>query len=328
LKNDHGQFRDVTASTQIGNQVGWWNSIIAGDFDNDGDMDYIVSNLGENSFYKASDKYPVSVYARDFYNQGIEQCMLTSFIKDRQGGEKKEFITDARDDVISQLPFLKKRFLTYKKFGEATFDKLFTAQELENSIKYSANNFRSSFIRNNGNGTFTMEPLPDMAQYSAINGMITDDFDGDGNLDICMNTNDFGTVPSFGRYDALNGLILKGDGKGKFTPLSILQSGIFIPENGKALVKVRSSEGKYLIVASQNKGPLKVFQLNKNCSFLPLHSDDVSAIIIYKDGRHQKRETGYGNSFLSQSGRFITVDSTISSIEITNSKGKTRKVVP
>ena len=326
LKNDHGQFRDITASTQIGNQIGWWNSITAGDFDNDGDIDYVVSNLGENSFYKASDKYPVSVYARDFYNQGIEQCMLTSFIKDKQGGEKKEFVSDARDDVISQMPFLKKRFLTYKKFGEATFDQLFTPQELETSIKYSANNLKSSFIRNNGNGTFTMEPLPDMAQYSAINGMITDDFDGDGNLDICMNTNDFGTVPSYGRYDALNGLVLKGDGKGKFTPLNILQSGIFIPGNGKALVKVRSSDGKYLIAASQNKGPLKVFQLNKNCSFLPLLADDVSAIIIYKDGKHQKRETGYGNSFLSQSGRFITVDSTISSIEITNSKGKTRKV--
>jgi hypothetical protein len=126
----------------------------------------------------------------------------------------------------------------------------------------------------------------------------------------------------------LNGLILKGDGKGKFTPLSILQSGIFIPGNGKALVKLRSSDGKYLVAASQNKGPLKVFQLNKNCSFLPLLSDDVSALVTYKDGRHQKRETGYGNSFLSQSGRFITVDSSISSIEITNSKGKTRKVAP
>ena len=328
LKNDHGQFRDITASSQIGNQIGWWNSITAGDFDNDGDIDYVVSNLGENSFYKASDKYPVSVYARDFYNQGIMQCMLTSFIKDKQGGEKKEFVTDARDDVISQLPFLKKRFLTYKKFGEATFDKLFMPWEMENSIKYSANNFKSSFIRNNGNGTFTMEPLPDMAQYSAINGMITDDFDGDGNLDICMNTNDYATVPSYGRYDALNGLILKGDGKGKFTPLNILQSGIFIPQNGKALVKFRSSEGKYLIAASQNKGPLKVFQLNKNYSFLPLYADDVSAIIVYKDGRHQKRETGYGNSFLSQSARFIPVDSSMSSIEITNSKGKTRRVRP
>jgi hypothetical protein len=254
--------------------------------------------------------------------------MLTSFIKDNQGGEPKEFVTDARDDVISQLPFLKKRFLSYKNFGAATFDQLFTPQELENSIKYVANNFRSSFIRNNGNRTFTMEPLPGITQYSAINGMITDDFDGDGNLDICMNTNDYGTVPSYGRYDALNGLILKGDGKGKFAPLNILQSGIFIPDNGRALVKLRSSDGKYLIAASQNKGPLKVFQLNKNCGFLPLNSDDVYATVVYKDGRHQKRETGYGNSFLSQSGRFITVDNTISSIEITNSKGITRKVTP
>ena len=326
LKNDHGQFRDITSSTQIGGQVGWWNSITAGDFDNDGNMDYVVSNLGGNSFYKASDPYPVSIYAKDFYNQGIVQCMLTSFIKDRQGGQLKEFSSDSRDDVVAQLPFLKKRFLTYNKFATTPFDQVFTAEELKNSIKYSANNLKSSFIRNNGNGTFTMEPLPDMAQYSAINGMVTDDFDGDGNLDICMNTNDYGTVPSYGRYDALNGLVLKGDGKGKFTPLNILQSGIFIPENGKALVKLRSSDGKYLLAASQNKGSLKVFELNKYYRFLPLHADDVCAVIEYKDGRRQKRETGYGNSFLSQSGRFITIDSTTASIEITNSKGKTRKV--
>jgi ASPIC and UnbV/FG-GAP-like repeat len=325
LRNDHGQFRDVTPAN-IAGQIGWWNSITAGDFDNDGNIDYVVSNLGGNSFYKASNQYPVSIYAKDFYNQGIVQCMLTSFIKDRQRGRLKEFSSDSRDDVVAQLPFLKKRFLTYNKFATTTFDQVFAPQELENSIKYSATNFASSFIRNNGNGTFTMEPLPDVAQYSAINGMVTDDFDGDGNLDICMSTNDYGTVPSFGRYDALNGLILKGDGKGKFTPLSILQSGIFIPDNGKALVKLRSSDGKYLMVASQNKGPLKVFELNKSCRFLPLNADDVSALITYKDGRHQRRETGYGNSFLSQSARFITVDSTMSSIEISNSRGITRKI--
>jgi ASPIC and UnbV/FG-GAP-like repeat len=326
LKNDHGQFRDITSSTQIGGQIGWWNSITAGDFDNDGNMDYVVSNLGGNSFYKASDQYPVSIYAKDFYNQGIVQCMLTSFIKDRQGGQLKEFSSDSRDDVVAQLPFLKKRFLTYKKFATTPFDQVFTPEELKNSIKYSANNLKSSFIRNNGNGTFAMEPLPDAAQYSAINGMVTDDFDGDGNLDICMNTNDFGTVPSYGRYDALNGLVLKGDGKGKFTPLTILQSGVFIPENGKALVKLRSSDGKYLLAASQNKGALKVFELNKYYRFLPMHTDDVSVMIEYRDGRRQKRETGYGNSFLSQSGRFITIDSTTASIEITDSRGKTRKI--
>ncbi len=326
LRNDHGIFKDITPASGIGNQVGWWNSIVAGDFDNDGDIDYVVSNLGENSFYKASDKYPVSVYAKDFYHQGIVQCLLTSYVKDKQGGVLKEFASDSRDDAIAQLPFLKKRFLSYKKFASTTFDQLFTPQELENALKYSANNFTSSFIRNNGNGTFTMEALPDVAQYSAINGMIVDDLDGDGNLDICMSTNDFGTMPSYGRYDALNGLVLKGDGRGRFWPLDIQQSGIFIPENGKALVKLRSSEGKYLVAASQNKGPLKVFQLNKNYGFLPLNADDVSAMVVYKDGRHQKRETGYGNSFLSQSGRFITIDPSIALVKITNSNGGTREV--
>ena len=91
--------------------------------------------------------------------------------------------------------------------------------------------------------------------------MIVDDFDNDGNLDVCMNTNDFGTDPSNGRYDALNGLVLTGDGKGKFKPLTMMQSGIYIPGSGKALAKLKSVNGNYLLVASQNKGPLKVFQL-------------------------------------------------------------------
>ena len=171
-----------------------------------------------------------------------------------------------------------------------------------------------------------MEPLPLVAQYSAINGMVTEDFDGDGNLDICMNTNDYGTDPSNGRYDALNGLILKGDGKGRFTPLSILQSGIFIPGNGKALVKLRNSSGKCLLAASQNKGPLKIFQLKASYKTISLNSLDVSAIISYKDGRHQKREIGYGSSFLSQSGRFLNIDDNVISIEIKNNKRESRKV--
>ena len=70
--------------------------------------------------------------------------------------------------------------------------------------------------------------------------METGDFDGDGNLDVVINGNDYGSDASIGRYDALNGLMLKGDGKDGFKPLSILQSGIYIPGNGKALVKLRT----------------------------------------------------------------------------------------
>ncbi len=326
LKNDKGHFKDVTSSTGISDKSGSWNSIIAGDFDNDGDIDYVVGNLGENSFYKASDKYPVSIYAKDFDKNGILECIPTKYIKDKVGGDLKEFSVHTRDDVVDQMPFIKKRFLTYKSFANASFDQLFTPDEMKGVVKKSANYFNSSFIRNNGNGTFTMEPLPDVAQYSVINGMVADDFDGDGNLDIAISGNDYGTEVSTGRYDACNGLLLKGDGKGNFIPLSILQSGIFIPGDGKALVKLRGINGKYLLVASQNKGALRVFELKRNVQTIPLDPLEITGMIIYKDNNKRKWEVGYGASFLSQSGRFLNVDNNVRSVEIQDSKGKIRKI--
>jgi len=326
LKNDKGVFKDISSTSGINNKTGWWNSITAGDFDNDGDIDYIVGNLGENSFYKASDQYPVSIYAKDFDKNGVLESITTKYIKDKVGGELKEFTTHTRDDVVDQMPFLKKRFLTYKSFASATFDKLFSPDEMKGMMKFSANDFKSSFIRNNGNGTFTIEPLPDAAQYSIINGMVTDDFDGDGNLDVVINGNDYSTEVSTGRYDACNGLLLKGDGKGHFSALSIIQSGIYIPGDGKALVKLRGKDGKYLLIASQNKDPLKVFQIKRTNKTIPLSPLDLGGTIVYKSGVKRRWEVGYGASFLSQSGRFLIVDDKVLSVEINDSKGATRQV--
>ena len=90
--------------------------------------------------------------------------------------------------------------------------------------------------------------------------MITEDFDGDGNVDICMNTNDFSTEVGNGRYDALNGLVLRGNGNGQFIPLSMVESGIFIGGNGKGLSKLKAADGNLLLVATQNLGPVEVFK--------------------------------------------------------------------
>jgi hypothetical protein len=325
LKNDKGMFRNVTASSGISNHLGWWTTIIPGDFDNDGDIDYVVGNLGENSFYKASDQYPASIYAKDFDKNGVLECIPTKYIKDKDG-IFKEFTAHTRDDVVDQMPFLKKKYLTYKTFAEATFDKLFTPEELKDALKLQANYFKSAFIKNNGKGSFEISALPGVAQFSSLNGMVADDFDGDGNLDIVINTNDYGTEVSTGRYDALNGLLLRGNGDGTFTPLSILQSGIYIPGNGKALAKLRSKNGKYLIAASQNRGPLKIFELKKNINAVPLQAHDVSAQLKYRNGLSQKQEFYYGSSFLSQSARFLNIDKNVVSVTIYDSKGGMRKI--
>jgi hypothetical protein len=128
-----------------------------------------------------------------------------------------------------------------------------------------------------------------------------------------------------GRYDALNGLLLKGNGKGLFTALSILESGIFIPGNGKALVKLRGAKGQYLMAASQNRGPLKIYTLKKPTLVLPVQPNDASAIIEYSNGQKRKEEFYYGNSFLSQSARFISYNEKVKLITIIDQKGQTRK---
>lgn len=325
LKNEKGVFKNVSASSGINEQKGWWNSIAAGDFDNDGDIDYVVGNLGDNSFYKASAKYPVRAYAKDFDNNGIFDMLPSIYLPDREGN-KKEFLAMGRDDLLRQINGMRKKFPDYKTLAVSTMDEVLTKPEREGALILEANYFQTALLINDGKGHFTMRALPVQAQLSVINGMVVDDFNGDGNLDIVMNGNDYGTEVATGRYDALNGLLLQGDGKGNFLAQSILQSGIFIPGNGKALVKLRSAAGKYLLAAGQNRGPLKVFELKRSAPAIPVQPMDISAQIKYKNGGSRKEELYYGSSFLSASGRFINPGGNAVSIEIKDSKENIRNI--
>jgi hypothetical protein len=325
LENNKGIFKKVNEPGNVANKVGWWNTIAGGDFDNDGDIDYVVGNLGRNSYFQASDQYPVSVLSNDFDHNGTYDNIMSLYLPaSQQDHEKKNFPAESRDDIIKQIPGIRKKYENYKSFANAPVDSLFSKKQLEGALKLQANYFSSVYLRNDGKSGFTVTPLPISAQLSILNGISVDDYDGDGNLDVVLNGNDYGTEPILGRYDALNGLFLKGDGKGNFQPLSILQSGIYIPGNGKALATLKSSKGKVLIAASQNKGPLKIFQSTMKQKTVPLLPFDESYLIYYKDGKKQKREAGYGSSFLSQSARFINVYPNMEKIEVTNNLGKTR----
>ena len=321
LKNTNGHFTNITQQTGISDKTGWWTSIVSGDFDNDGKTDYIAGNLGLNSFYRASDQYPVRMYAKDFDNNGVFDAVPSLYLPASSGDpQRHEYIAESRDDVVKQIVGFKAKYPNYKGYANATFDQMFTKDEMKDALVVKANFFSHCFIKNMGNGHFAMQPLPMQAQFSCLNGMVVQDFNGDGNLDVLINGNDYGTEVSVGRYDGCNGLLLQGNGKGGFTPLSLLQSGIFIPGNGKSLVQLKSASGDYLLAAAQNRGPLKIFTLNKHVKFLPVTQRDVRAVVKYKNGNTQVREINYGSSFLSQSGRFIMLDSTISSVEITEGK--------
>ena len=325
FRNINGKFTNVTGHTGISDKTGWWNSIAAGDFRHTGRTDYIVGNLGLNSLYKASDRFPIHITAKDFTNTGTYIAIPSLYLPDRDG-TKKEFPAMGRDDIARQMPGIKKKFPTYKPFALATIDDILSPEQRKGALRLQATTMQSCYLRNDGGGRFTALPLPMEAQVSVINGMIVDDFDGDGDLDVLVNGNDYGTEVGTGRYDALNGLLLKGDGDGNFTPLPIIRSGIYIPGNGKALVKLQGSSGRYLVAASQNRGPLKLYELKRKPNLVRLLPDDSFALLHTKDGRTQKTEFYHGSSFLSQSGRFLTVPNGITGIEIVNSRGANRKI--
>jgi ASPIC and UnbV/FG-GAP-like repeat len=327
LQNEKGVFKDITAGSGIQSSIGWWNSITPGDFDNDGDIDYVLGNLGKNSFYKASPQQPVAIYAKDFDNNGSFDAFPALYLPGSQEDPSKKFYpAQTRDDIVKQMIGMRSRFQNYKSYAVATIDQLFTPEQLKNALIVKANTLGSSFCRNEGNGVFSLTDLPVQAQLSALNGMVATDADGDGYLDLICNTNDFGTDVTVGRYDALNGLVLKGDGKGGFTAQTILQSGIFIPGNGRALIELSSSDGKYLLAASQHRGPLKLFTDRRNHRLLQLLPNDISAQLLFKNGKSRKQECYYGNSFLSQSARWLVTDSNVVAVTVQDINGKTRKI--
>ncbi|MEO5681686.1 MAG: VCBS repeat-containing protein [Chitinophagaceae bacterium] len=324
FKNTGGKFINVTAASGVNEKTGWWNAIVAGDFRHTGRTDYIIGNVGLNTLYQASETYPVYMTAKDFDRNGSYVPVPSLFLP-ATDGKMKEFPAFGRDDIAERMPTLKKRFNNYSKFADADMDDIFTPEMRKDAQRLKATMLQSCYLRNDGSGKFTMIPLPAQAQFAPLNGMITDDYDGDGNLDVLINANDFSTEVSIGRLDAMNGLLLKGDGKGGFMPQSILQSGIYLPGDGKALVKLKSSNGEYLVAASQNRGPLKLFNLRERRRFFAVNSDDVSAVLHFKDGSIQKEEFYYGSGFLSQSSRTCNIyPENVASISMTNSKGVVR----
>lgn len=326
LKNEKGVFGFAqTPNASIANKIGWWNSITSGDFDNDGDIDYIAGNMGVNHLMQASDQQPFSIYAKDFNNDGFFDAIPTVYFKDK-AGKPKEFPYNTRDDLAKQFIQTRQRFQNYAKFAEAGINEILKPEELKDALVLKANWLKSSYIENKGNGQFEIKDLPIQAQFAPIFGMIAQDFDQDGNLDVLLAGNDFGIELGTGRNDAFNGLLLKGKGNGTFEPISLEKSGFCVTGDAKALVKVTSPKGKLRTLTSQNKNIIKVFDYHFPVKTIPLQANETTALIKLKNGKTRREEIGFGSSFLSQSAHNLVISSDIQSVEIINTKGAKRTI--
>ncbi len=343
LKNEKGKLTTPLPITNHQSPItGLWNSLAAADFDLDGDMDYVAGNLGTNTLLKADDEHPIGMYAADFDANKTELTNPAADVNVRgnlgldaipsawfpdENGELAEYPFFGRADMDKQLIRTKKLYLHHREFGRATMADLMGHFPDAKPLVLKANHLKTSYIENLGGGNFALREMPPTAQLAPIFGMATGDFNGDNLPDLLLTGNDFGGETGMGRYDALNGLLLLGDGKGHFTPTTMQQSGICIPGDGKSLAQLQLKDGSRLVLAGQNRGELKAFKqsasLGKQVSLQP---NDCAAIIKLKDGRSYREELPYGHSFLSQSARRLWLPAETASVEIIDYQGNKRSI--
>jgi hypothetical protein len=229
---------------------GWWNRIVAGDFTGNGRVDFIVGNVGLNTRLQANEKQPVTMYVKDFAHNGFVQQVISYF------NNGKSYPLTLRDDLIQSLPYLKDRYPTDKDYAKQTFSDVFPPKDLEGAVVKNAYTFATTLVRNNGDGTFTMIPLPLQAQISPVYGILATDADGDGKADLLMAGNFDGVKPEIGMMSAGYGVYLRGDGKGHFTPVRELESGFLVPGQARDIQRVRTRSGDIYIVSRNNDRPL------------------------------------------------------------------------
>ena len=265
FRNQKGTLKEMSVSWIDDNDKkttteGWWNCIKAADFDNDGDMDFIAGNQGLNSFIKPKKNYPLYVYNKDFDKNGTLDPLLGQYFESE--GKEKLFPVHTRDDIRKQFPTTMIDFFTYEQFSEVSFKSLLKIKDLE-SETLKAVTFSSSYIENLGNGKFKITPLPESCQVSPVNDILVDDFDHDGKTDAILVGNDFSAESNYGRFDALTGLFLKGNGS-EFEVIPSRLSGFYTPYQSHHIIQITDHKGEKLILSTQNNEKIRVFNYGKD----------------------------------------------------------------
>lgn len=253
--NEGGNFSKAS-NTGLEDSNGWWFGLAEADIDGDGDMDYLAGNLGWNNKFKASIDHPFNVYASDFDKNGSLDIVLSKYQGDIN------YPVRGKECSSEQVPQLEEKFPTFKEFAEADIFKVYGKEEVENALHLEVKTFSSSYVQNNGDGTFTLMTLPSYAQLSPLNDFIVRDINGDGHLDVITAGNLFDAEVETVRYDAGAGICLIGDGQGNFTPATLNQTGFFAPGNVKDLQLFEFTSQKLpVVLVANNDGNMQVFQL-------------------------------------------------------------------
>lgn len=251
LKNN--KLENVSAESGFDKSNGLWYRLAAADLDGDGDQDLVTGNLGLNTRFTASADAPFRCFAKDFDNNGT----LDPIVAHYEAGKLYPIVQ--KEVLNKQMPILKKKFLYAKDYSTATMDQVWPQKDLDAALNLYCYMLETCWWENQG-GKFVRRNLPVQAQVSPVQGIVADDFNGDGAMDLLLAGNKYGFEVETNRCDAGNGALLLGDGKGNFSWKNNLESGFWAMKEARDLAMLRSAGGKKIFIVANNSGKPQVFQ--------------------------------------------------------------------
>lgn len=256
VKIFRGNGKSFEAAITIPGTEGWWTAIEQADLNNDGKNDLILGNWGLNSKFKASTTKPLTMFVKDFDQNGKSEFVINWY----PPLDNKSVPFAAKLDLTSQLPFLKKKSLTYNEYAKKDYTELFNEDVRKGAIEYKATYLESAVLWNHGAMKFVAEALPLEAQVSPVFAIHVGDLDGDAHTDLLLCGNLYGLKPEVGRQDSNKGVVLKGDGHGKFAYVPASESGITISGEVRDVKLLRMNGKSQAILVGRNNNSALIFK--------------------------------------------------------------------
>ena len=244
-KNIEGSFSEDNSIIDKDSTRGWWYDVVSEDFDNDGDLDFVVGNLGNNYKYQTSEEETFDIFYNDFDQNNTGDIVLSYF------NDGEQYPLRGRQCSSDQIPAIKMKFKDYDAFSIATLEDVYTEPALNNSLHYFTKTFSSVYLENTGN-SFKMSNLPVLAQLSAVNKILKKDINNDGYTDLIISGNMYNSEVETPRNDASVGVYLEFIPNNGFRAVPTKESGLFINGDVKDMELIRFKENDFIISAKND----------------------------------------------------------------------------
>lgn len=243
---------------------GWWQTVAAADIDNDGDIDLMLGNIGENCYLQPTASAPVKLWVSDFDQNGTLDKILT------RTENKQDMPVFLKRELTEQMPSLKKQNLKFEDYATKSIQDLFTTAAMRKATVQEFNYSSSVIAINNGKAQFQIIKLPYTTQWSSINAILCIDLNGDGRKDIITGGNQFNFLPQFARLDGSYGNVLMNRPVTENSKTAIgwqllpsANSGFELRGEIKEILTLTTSYGSQLLVLQNDSFPV-LYQINGN----------------------------------------------------------------